>query len=314
MLLSLKLRQKKLQKSMTQNKTNEHVSVFLHELVSLLPVVSDGWYIDATLGSGGHTREILSQGGKVVAFDWDDEAIGRASDQFSAEIKAQRLFLLHEPFSQLKAAVKSLEKQDVPSYFSGVIFDFGTSTEQLMSEERGFSFRGNGVLDMRMDVRLAVMAKDIIGAVPAKQLAQLFRDFGGELEADRIAKAIKSSPEPIVTTKQLADLVISVKHKKAGSLHPATKVFQALRIAVNSELTEIQLALPQALSLLSSGSKLLCVSFHEGEDRLAKHYFQIWEEQEKGARLSKKPMMPSEEELDSNPRSRSAKLRGFVKK
>ncbi len=297
-----------------QNKTKEHVSVFLNELVSLLPVIKDSWYIDATLGSGGHTQEILSQGGKVVAFDWDDAAINRAKTQFSSELNGKRLFLVHEPFSKLKEAVKFLQNQGIPSLFSGVIFDFGTSTEQLMSEERGFSFRGSGVLDMRMDVRLAVMAKDIIAAVPAKQLAQLFRDFGGELEADRIAKAIKSSPEPIETTKQLADLVISVKHKKAGSLHPATKVFQALRIAVNSELTEIQLALPQALSLLLPGSKLLCASFHEGEDRLAKHYFQIWEEQGKGTRLSKKPMMPSDDEIISNPRSRSAKLRGFIKK
>jgi len=299
---------------MTLNKTKQHVSVFLNELVSLLTVEKDGWYIDATLGSGGHTKEILNQGGRVVAFDWDFEAIARAEKQFASEISDKKLVLAHEPFSRLKEVIESLRSQGVPSVVQGVIFDFGTSTEQLMSEERGFSFRGDGVLDMRMDVRLAVMAKDIIAAVPVKQLAQLFRDFGGEIEAERIAKVIKSSPVPIETTKQLADLVISTKHKKARALHPATKVFQALRIAVNSELTEIQLALPQALTLLSSGSKLLCASFHEGEDRLAKHYFQIWEEQGKGTRLHKKPVMPSEEEVDLNPRARSAKLRGFIKK
>jgi len=299
---------------MNYKNSDQHISVFLEELVNLLPVVRDEWYIDATLGSGGHTKKILDEGGKVVAFDWDAEAISRAEKKFEEELNKEQLILVHEPFSRLKEAAMGLSSKGVPEEFSGVIFDFGTSTEQLMSTDRGFSFRGDGILDMRMDVRLAVMAKDIIAAVPVKQLAQLFREFGGELEAERVAKAIKSSPEPIETTKQLADLVISAKHRKAGALHPATKVFQALRIAVNSELTEIQLAMPQALSLLSSGSKLLCASFHEGEDRLAKHYFQIWEEQGKGARLQKKPMTPSEEEVAKNPRARSAKLRGFIKK
>ncbi len=294
------------------NMNTTHQSVFLKESVDMLRVKPDSVVIDATFGNGGHTNELLKEQATVIAFDWDKDAVTQGKTRFKKEIAEKKLFLIHESFSKLKEEVAKLKEAENLTV-SGVLFDFGTSTEQLMSAERGFSFTGDGPLDMRMDTRLAVMAKDILAVVPEKQLEQLFRDFGGEIHARGIAKAIKNAPEPITTTSQLVDCILKVVHRKSAGIHPATKVFQALRIAVNGELSEIQLALPQALAVLESGGRIVSIAFHEGEDRIVKQQFVQWETCQKVTRLQKKPLQPSEAELEKNPRARSAKLRGVEK-
>lgn len=290
-------------------KTHEHTAVFLNEAVDMLRIQKDAWYIDATFGRGGHTKAIIEAGGKVLALDWDEEAIMAGQLKFVQALENGKLILERDSFSHLQqiAAQHQIKPQ-------GILFDFGTSTNQLMSGDRGFSFNQDGDLDMRMDQRLGVSAKDILAIIPEKQLAEAFSEFGGETDAWKIAKAIKRSPVPITTTRQLADLIERLKHGRTGKLHPATKVFQALRIIVNSELDEIKSALPQALDVLNSSGNIVAISFHEGEDRLVKTYFKTWESNGKGIMMMPSPLSPSEQELVENPRARSAKLRVFTKK
>lgn len=293
---------------------NKHITVFLEDAVEALSVQKGQWYIDATFGRGGHTKKILDEGGKVIAFDVDREAIEFGQKVFASEIKPGNLILVRENFSSLSSVIESLKEEGQIDDISGILFDFGTSTQQLMSETRGFSFEGEGPLDMRMDDRLGVQAKDLLALVPANQLEELFREYGGEPSARKIARAIKDSHEPIVTSKQLSDLVVKIKGPQKGKLHPATKVFQALRIAVNTEIESIKSSLPQAIEVLENEGKIVTIAFHEGEDREVKATFKKWEEAGRGEMLTKKPISPSEEELAQNPRSRSAKMRIFLKK
>ncbi|PIY79709.1 MAG: 16S rRNA (cytosine(1402)-N(4))-methyltransferase [Candidatus Pacebacteria bacterium CG_4_10_14_0_8_um_filter_43_12] len=289
--------------------TSEHKSVLLDEAVELLAVEPEAWYVDATFGRGGHTAKLLSLKAKVLALDWDEAAIKAGERQFATQIKAGQLILVRESFSQLEKVVSELIKQSP----KGILYDFGTSSDQLTSGERGFSFLADGELDMRMDTRLGVKAKDLLALIPEKQLAQLFWEYGGEEKSRQIAKAIKSSALPITSTLALSNLISAVKRQKSGKLHPATKVFQALRIAVNSELDEIGQSLPQALRLLDQKGKIVAISFHEGEDRIIKQLFKAWEADHKGGQLTKKPVIPTDQEIAQNPRSRSAKLRAFRK-
>ena len=293
---------------------NKHITVFLEDAVEALGVQKGRWYIDATFGRGGHTRKILDEGGKVIAFDVDQDAIEYGQRIFASEIAPGDLILIRENFSKLASVIESLKEDGQVNEISGVLFDFGTSTQQLMSESRGFSFDGDGPLDMRMDDRLGVQAKDLLALVPANQLEQLFREYGGEESARKIARAIKDSHEPIVTSKQLSDLIVKIKGPQKGKLHPATKVFQALRIAVNTEIESIKTSLPQALEVIENEGRIVTIAFHEGEDREVKNTFKKWEEDGRGENLTKKPISPSEEELAQNPRSRSAKMRIFLKK
>jgi len=292
---------------------NNHITVMLLDAVSALEVKPSKWYIDGTFGRGGHTQKILEAGGKVIAFDFDQDAINYGNEKFHSEIENGNLILIRENFSNIADVVLDLQKNNQVTKIDGILFDFGTSTQQLTSQERGFSFEGNGPLDMRMDQRLGVQAKDLLAIIPEKQLSELFRDMGGEHDAYRIAKAIKKSETPISTTKQLADLILKVKGKRSGKIHPATKVFQALRIAVNTELDNITGMLPQALNIIQDGGKIVTIAFHEGEDRIVKHTFKSWESRNLGFNTSKKPINPSQEELINNQRARSAKMRVFIK-
>ncbi len=293
---------------------NTHISVLLHEAIELLKIKPNHWYIDATFGRGGHTRKLIEAGAKVVAFDWDNEAIEYGKETFQKEIAAGQLILIHESFSKLERALTKLRQElNQALAISGILFDFGTSTPQLMSAERGFSFEGDGDLDMRMDTRLGVTAKDILILVPEKQLVELFRDYGGEEEAKGIAKAIKAQSQPITTTGQLASLISSIKRRVRPGIHPATKVFQALRIAVNSELDEIGQALPAAFSILEKNGIIVTIAFHDGEDRIVKHQFKSWENNKLAESITKKPLQPTETEITENKRSRSAKLRALRK-
>lgn len=289
-----------------------HTAVLLQEAIEGLQIQPGKLYIDATFGRGGHTREIMNKGGIVYAFDVDQAAIEFAKNEFVKEIEEKKLILIRENFDQLQSALTNKEVTQV----SGILFDFGTSVDQLKSKKRGFSFHSDAELDMRMDNRLGVKAKDLLLILPENQLAELFKEFGGEEQSKGVARRIvkQRTIQPITTTTQLVDIIEQVKGKKPSRIHPATKVFQALRIAVNSELTSISHALPQALELLESNGRLVTISFHDGEDGIVKPIMKRWQEEGKGELLTKKPVMPSEQELIINPRARSAKLRIFQKK
>jgi len=275
-----------------------------HEVIEYLSPKSGEWYLDATFGGGGHTALILETGARVIATDWDQAAIAAGTERFATEIASDQLRLRHAAFSELP----NIQTQEKIS-LAGCLFDFGTSTEQLMSGERGFSFSSDGPLDMRMDKRLGVTAADLLNALPVKQLAQLFREYGGEERSGAIARAIKAELKPLTTTSELAELITRTKRGVRTHLHPATKVFQALRIAVNRELDEITEGLKAAFNWLNPQGVLVCISFHEGEDRLVKHAFRAWKAEKSAVLLTEKPLQPSEAELLANPRSRSAKLR-----
>jgi 16S rRNA (cytosine1402-N4)-methyltransferase len=287
-----------------------HRSVMLAESIELLQPAKGKWLIDATFGSGGHTAALLEKGANVVAFDWDADSIERGSVKFVKELETGRLVLVHASFADL---AKEWKKIADGKQLSGILFDFGTSTEQLMSEDRGFSFTGDGPLDMRMDTRRGVTAADMLTFLTEGQLVGIFQNYGGEEESRKIARRIKQSM-PVTTTSQLAEIVSKAKRKPTRKTHPATKVFQALRIAVNTELDEITEALPAALELLPAGGRIVTISFHDGEDRIVKQLFRAWAQEEKVDLLMKKPLAPSPEEIEVNLRARSAKLRALKKK
>lgn len=291
-----------------------HQSVLKSEAVTALEVQSGSWYIDATFGRGGHTRQILAAGGRVLALDCDQAAITYGQDQFADQVAQQQLILVHQNFDQLTSSWRHHQVSPATTV-AGVLFDFGVSSPQLDTAERGFSFRQDGPLDMRMDQRLGVQAKDLLMVLSEKQLAELFWQAGGELHSRKIAKMIVQQRQrrPFTRTLELAAAIAKIS-PRSGHLHPATKVFQALRIAVNSELDSIHQALPQAYQLLALNGRLVTISFHEGEDRIVKQAFRDWVNQGKGQLIERKALTPSVQELTHNPRARSAKLRIFVKK
>ena len=293
-----------------------HQPVLLNQAVELLAVQPDKWYVDTTFGRGGHTRAVLERQGKVIAFDHDATAIEYGQQEFSQNIAQKRLILIRENFDQLLKQVRDLQTQKLVGQVAGILFDFGTSVDQLKDERRGFSFDADGPLDMRMDDRLGVTAYDLLYLLSEKQLEGLLRDQGGEEMARAIAQTItrykQAHGQPPRTTRQLADLISSVKRSRSH-LHPATKVFQALRMAVNSELVSIEKALPQAFALLEPGGRLVTIAFHEGEDRLCKKLMRQLAQSGQAELLTKKPLTPSTQELAANPRARSAKLRALEK-
>ncbi|MFZ1721964.1 MAG: 16S rRNA (cytosine(1402)-N(4))-methyltransferase RsmH [Microgenomates group bacterium] len=292
----------------------QHYPVLLEEVLDAIPDVTGKVIIDATFGQGGHSDALLQKGATVLAFDWDIEAIQRGTTRFSKKIEEKKLYLVHASFDRLREIVSNHElTKDGQKEIDAILFDFGTSRDQLLSSKRGFSFAGDGPLDMRMDQRLGVTAADLLAISDEHQLAKILFHFGGEVHSKKIAKIIKQHKKPITSTSQLAAIISSIVSTR-GKIHPATKTFQALRVAVNSELDAIEKALPQALEVVKPSGKILAISFHEGEDRLVKHAFRKWEEKSKGAAESKKPILATDEELKKNPPSRSAKLRIFIKK
>ncbi len=295
----------------------------LKEAIEALNISPKKWYLDATFGRGGHTREIINAGGNVIAFDQDLEAIEYGKDEFALEIEEKRLFLIHSNFDQLKNQLSQLrlEDQAETATISGVLFDFGTSQDQIRAPHRGFSFdHPDAPLDMRMDQELGVTAADLLSILSKKQLESLFAEFGGETRSNshKIASAIDKYRKPdrskrVETVGELRNLIEKIVHRHSH-LHPATKVFQALRIAVNSELDCIKEALPQALESLEAGGRIVTIAFHQGEDSIAKHTLNEWEENNLGKNLFDKPLKPSETEVNNNPSARSAKLRAFEKR
>lgn len=287
-----------------------HQPVLLKESIDLLNVKPNGWYLDGTFGRGGHTSAIMAAGGFVVALDHDHEAIEYGQQAFENELTKQKLILLRANYAELDILFTA--NQSLPTSFAGVLLDLGTSVDQLTNVQRGFSFQADGPLDMRMDDRLSVTAADLLNALSVQQLTQLFKD-NQQPQAHQIARAIVSA-RPVHTTHQLVSIITQVvgTHRQ-GKLHPATKVFQAIRVAVNTELSTLETALPKLWSLLKPEGRMVTIAFHQGEDRICKQFCNVQVKHQQATNLTSKPLTPSTTELTTNPRARSAKLRAIQK-
>lgn len=288
-------------------------------MVDGLNVKEGCWYIDATLGDGGHSLEILRRGGRVFGIDADGQAIERVRERFKGlGIKSNLFILVQGNFRDLKQLILQTANSgqiDQNLGFRGVLYDLGVSSLQLETPERGFSFNKRGSLDMRMDQTLNVTALDLIKILNKGELYELFSKIGEEKLSRRIADAVVSSRHLIKDTLDLSNLINREYKKTAVKTHinSATKVFQALRIRVNDELGAIEESLEQVLGVLDKDGCICVISFHSLEDRIVKSYFKTWADQGSGRLLIKKPITPTTDEVQSNPRSRSAKLRIFQK-
>jgi 16S rRNA (cytosine1402-N4)-methyltransferase len=273
-----------------------HDPVLVDEVTELLRSVG-GTVIDMTLGAGGHAEALLESGvTRVLGVDRDPEAIAFA---------AARLVRFGERFRPLHRRFSEVEEADVQGPVAGVLFDLGASSMQMDEADRGFGFRVDGPLDMRMDPGEGRSAADLVNTLPESELADLIFRFGEEHRSRRIARAIVRS-RPIETTDRLAHVVVGAVGRRPGGPHPARRTFQALRIAVNRELEELAASLPRAVDLLAPGGRVVVISYHSLEDRIAKHALR---DDERVRPITKKPVRPSQHELDGNPRARSAKLR-----
>ncbi len=298
-----------------------HTPVLLKETINYLNVKKGGKYLDATVGGGGHALSILSLGGKILGIDCDPEAIKSAREYLSTACPVpddRKVKLGLNSFWRLaKGNFKDLKKIAEEYGFQkvdGVLLDLGVSSHQLEALERGFSFQSKAPLDMRMDPNLKVSAADLVNGLTKKELEKLFLKFGQERNYRTLARIIIEArrEEPIKTGYQLAEIISKVK--PGGKIHPATKVFQALRMAVNDEIFNLRQALPQALEILKPGGRLVVISFHSLEDREVKQFLKEKNRQKKLLLLTKKPIRPTNEEVEKNRRSRSAKLRAAEKR
>ncbi|QQG40447.1 MAG: 16S rRNA (cytosine(1402)-N(4))-methyltransferase RsmH [Candidatus Levyibacteriota bacterium] len=289
-----------------------HIPVLLQEVISYLNPHNGKKYIDATLGGGGHTGEILRRGGIVLGIDIDQDAIKYVQENLK---NLKQLTLARGNFRNIGEIARLHGFNRV----SGILFDLGVSSHQFDTAERGFSFQKDAPLDMRMDSLGAsgqVRASDLVNALTKGELYELFRKLGEERCAWAISESIVCARKikPIETTKELADIVVKAMPRKIFSgIHPATKAFQALRMAVNDELGNITAALPQAFDLLEKNGRLLVISFHSLEDRIVKNIFLDLKKKSQGIIFTKKPIAPIEKEILANKRSRSAKLRVIEK-
>jgi len=295
-------------------KSPQHVPVLLEEVLEYLNVRPDGVVVDATLGLAGHSSEIakrLGGKGKLIGFDRDPEAMEKAKARLEvlrAELGDEMPEVVFEPraFSEASSLIE-------PGSLDGLLADFGVSSLQLDEAHRGFSFRTDGPLDMRMDTRSGETAEQVVNQEDENELADLIYEFGEERRSRRIARAIVRA-RPITTTAELARIVSAeAPPMKGEKIHPATRTFQALRIRVNNELGEIQSLLKSAGSLLKPGGRLVLISFHSLEDRLVKDAFKAAKDAKVFEVLTKKPVVAAEQEQMRNPRSRSAKMRAAEK-
>ncbi len=278
----------------------------LREVISLLSPREGGTFIDATVGLGGHSEEILKmigRDGRVIGIDRDEEALRRTG----ARLCDNRLILRRGGFSGMQDIARStgVDKAD------GILFDLGVSMMQLKDRSRGFSFSSEERLDMRMDVSQKLSAWDVINSYPEKELVRILKEYGEEYKAARIARAIEAQrkSKTIDTCLELADIVARSVGRR-GRIHPATKTFQALRIEVNREIGELKDGLDASLSLLKTGGRLCVISYHSLEDRVVKNFMRDNARGQKLSLLVKKPIVPDIREVRGNPSARSAKLRG----
>lgn len=301
--------------------SSRHIPVLLKETVAALNVRPEGVYVDATFGRGGHSREILARlgpGGRLIALDRDLSAVAEAQ-----KITDPRFRVAHSAFSDMAAVLAELGVGHV----DGVLLDLGVSSPQIDEAQRGFSFRFDGPLDMRMDQSRGKTAAEFVAAASEQQLREVIKDYGEERFAKQIARAIvaaRAGGLPIDTTRQLAALVAGAIPKAEPGQDPATRTFQALRIFLNQELEELSLALPQCADLLAAGGRLAVISFHSLEDRIVKRFIRSQQDRDNlpanfpvravdlpPSRLVAvgKAIRASSQEIAANPRARSAVLR-----
>ena len=298
-----------------------HRTVLLEEAVAALVIKSNGVYVDATFGRGGHSRKILDsigQAGRLYALDRDAEAIAAAQ-----QIKDPRFRALHASFGQLQAALSTVGVLHV----AGVLLDLGVSSPQIDDPSRGFSFRQNGPLDMRMDQGQEQSAADWLNNADEQEIAKVIKDYGEERFAKQIARSIATArgQQPLATTGELAALVAGAVKTRERGQDPATRTFQAVRIFLNRELEELALVLTQAMDILEPGGRLAVISFHSLEDRIVKNFMR--DRANPGDKMPSrlplkardlpqptlniigKPVYASDEEITANPRARSAVMR-----
>jgi 16S rRNA (cytosine1402-N4)-methyltransferase len=308
----------------------------MEELLECLQPRSGGQYIDGTLGGGGHTAAILERSapdGRVLGIDADQHALERVKVRLQDAVNSGRLHLMHGNFLDLARIVDEANLTSV----QGILLDLGFSSDQMDDSQRGFSFSADGPLDMRLDQSLAVSASDLVNSASEGALADIFWRYGEENRSRQIARRIvrERAKGSITRTSHLAALAAAGVRYKAGAIHPATRVFQALRIAVNHELENLEAALPQVLDVLSqrseasvksgvAGGRMAIISFHSLEDRIVKVFMRreakdclcpphtpmcICGHKARLRILTPKPLVPSAQEIANNPRARSAKLR-----
>jgi 16S rRNA (cytosine1402-N4)-methyltransferase len=303
-----------------QNPPAPHIPVLYHEIINALAPYSGGLYIDGTLGAGGHAWGILnasSPHGKLLGIDLDSQALVVANQRLS--LFANRVILRQGSYTEIKTYAKELGWD----FIDGIILDLGVSSIQLDTVERGFSFQADAPLDMRFGNQISINAADIVNTYPEKELADIIWRYGEEKFSRKIAKWICEN-RPINTTTELANLVKKAYGKQVSLIHPATRTFQAIRIAVNQELRAIESVIPLAIDILKPGGRLAIISFHSLEDRLVKTIFRqeskncicpptqpicTCNHQAKIKEINRKPIEATQEEKSENPRSRSAKLR-----
>lgn len=307
-----------------------HTPVLLAEVLTALQPQPGGRYIDGTVGGGGHAAALLQRiqpGGRLLGIDADPAALQAARSNFASRsdaIPPEAYILCHGYFDEIGDLAHTYGFDGV----AGILFDLGVSSYQLDTPERGFAFSAGGPLDMRLDPTQGVTAADLLQRLSEQELADIIYRYGEERYSRRIARRIveQRRQQPLMTTAELADLVrhavpgrgSTPQHRRRSHIHPATRTFQALRIAVNRELERLAAALPQAVALLRPGGRIAVISFHSLEDRIVKQFFRA-ESGYGGSEalpipvrlqiVTKKPIEPGEAELQANPRSRSAKLR-----
>jgi len=306
-----------------------HVPVMVEEVIKFLDPHSGETFVDCTVGGGGHAVEILKRimpGGRLLGIDRDDEALRAATENLASF--SNSVILVKGNFSNLETIARdaSIEAAD------GILFDLGVSSRQLEAAERGFSFRYDAPLDMRMDATQQLTARELVNSLSERRLAELIQRYGEERWAKRIAKFIaeRRRRRPLETTFDLVDVVLAAipAGARSKSIHPATRTFMALRLAVNRELESLEQGLEAAIRLLRSGGRIVVLSYHSLEDRIVKETFgrhlgrctcpSSLPVCACGAKkdieiLTKRPVVPSDEELKANPRARSAKLRAARK-
>lgn len=299
-----------------------HEPVLLKEALKFLNAQTGKKYIDATIGGAAHAVEIVKRGGILLGIDVDPDAVEAARKKLEVggsktDSEDRRWKLERGNFRNVDKIAKENDFYPV----AGVLYDLGLSAYQLEHSGRGFSFQKDEPLDMRADPNLKVTAADLVNGLSEHELTKLFQKYGEEKYAGRIARAVVGARQvnQLRTGEDLSDLIVRVSPKGGKRIHPATKIFQALRIAVNDELNNLQSSLPQAFELLDSGGRLVVISFHSLEDRIVKNVFtdyvtaQYHSGAVRGKVLTKKPVTPSADEIKRNPRARSAKLRAIEK-
>lgn len=298
----------------------KHYTVMLHEAVDALECQDGKIYVDCTLGGGGHSELILQRiepTGKLVTFDIDDDALKHAFERLKGY---HNFMMVKSSYINIKAELKRLGIEKITG---GVILDLGASYHQLTKAKRGFSFLQDAPLDMRFDMDAEFSAYDVVNTYKEEDLVRIFSEYGEERFSKRIAKKIVETRRiaPIKTTKELADLIVEATPRIKSRIHPATRVFQAIRIEVNNELKNVNIVLHEILDLLDKGAIIAVISFHSLEDRLVKRIFRSESKEcrcnerpckcppPKIELVNKKPITASVEEIKENPPSRSAKLR-----